>query len=99
MKIDESINKRLLKVVDTAIAEEWHGIDTQKSFAEYCNIDPGRISHIRQGIRNASPDIIHLVCKKLNINANYIIIGTLPMKNESDDSQEKINLIRKIVSE
>lgn len=99
MKIAEDINKRLLKVVDIAIAEEWQGIDTQKSFAKYCAIDAGRISHIRQGIRNASPDIIHLVCKKLNVNANYIITGTLPIKNESDGLQEKINLIRKIVSE
>lgn len=98
MKLNTEVKKRFNKVIDTAIAEKWEGINGKKEFAEFIKTNPQNLYGLKAEGRYVTVEMIHAVCKHLNVNANYIITGTGSVRNKNNDYENMVLKIQKIVN-
>ena len=98
-KLRLEIKDRFFKVMRLAIAEQWDGIDSEAAFADGIDIMPQQLSHIKnQEGRNITTEMIHNLCKKFDVNANFVIVGALPVKNSKSAAEKKLQQIEKILN-
>jgi len=91
----ETVRDRWLKVMALAIKENWNGVRNDLTFGKEIGMVPQQISHIKSNEkRNVTVGQIEALCKKFGVNANYIIMGMLPIRLGSQkDIQSKLKAI------
>lgn len=57
---------------------------TQETFAKFLGIPKQNLSSYEIGRRTPSDAVIQLICEKCDVNKEYLLNGTLPMKKEID---------------
>lgn len=99
MNIQKDLKKRYLKIMHTAMAERWNGISNKKDFAESIGITAQQLYHIEtEKNRNVTVQMIFALCSAYDVNANHLILGSLPVRNSKLDSDEKLLKIQRIIN-
>lgn len=64
---------------------------TQEQLAELIDVTPQYLSDLERGVVGTSISTLILLCKKLNVTADYILFGT-----ENDEDSEVMVLLERI---
>lgn len=96
----KEIKKRFLKLMRTAIAEQWNGVKTEGQFADAIGVFPQQVYHIKtEDGRHVTVEMINNICQTFGVDANYFFSAEAPMKKQKMPAEEKIKKIQRILAE